>query len=524
MGPEMSSDAINANVNSTPFQSAEDGISMMSLSSKNPQENLHKEMTEEMSEEEILKLYYANERNDLMKTEELPYGVWNEIKPNTNKDGKGTMYAVNQELYKTRKILSEMESRIGHVTKDGINVGIRTLFIMDEKKRLRSQLEIALLRSSQRVEQLKKSDEGESAVKLMHEAIKLRELLKHDLEHDATTIRCIADNVIGKWMIAAINESNKKLAIFLNNEINYVPLNQLLNKTLGGGEAGDGTIPKNTFDYALGIGDGAVEAIKIILNGSKKPSYEEFEKQLRDLNNTYLDFGKMGEAGNLAVQLSNIRDKIYELEMLREELIKIPKNVGLICEVPGYFSFIIRKLNDPSNPTMSHHNYLTNQVHWQFVTREATQKNLNARNQPMLPSEREKHLEDLMAQVIVGGNMIIDKKKPPYQGDGGAGGGGGGKPILNINRNNAKKSRRCANVMRKGFCTRRNCQYSGVTKEEHDAIKECPFLKEGQCKFPSTCQFKHPGDKYDSSKSCVHRGSINNTNVGAAEEDKTKLD
>jgi hypothetical protein len=152
---------------------------------------------------------------------------------------------------------------------------------------------------------------------------------------------------------------------------------------------------------------------------------------------------------------------------------------------------------------------------------DAYKKNLKADNTQMMMSERQKFLEDTMASVVSGGTMM---KKSQGNDDGGGGakgasGGTEGKPTpfaLNTNiRKPGTQVRYCGRVLRNGFCTRAGCKFTGMTKEEHEARQPCKdFASKGRCGFGINCRFSHAGDSYDSSKSCVHRGSVNNTNKG----------
>jgi hypothetical protein len=505
----MSDDDGSNNVESTPFQT--EGSKMKMFSGKDVSLNIGQDIEEELSNELLLKIFEDEENGDLLNTEDMRNGQWNELKGTKDFKNKYTMNG--QPSWKIRQKLAELESQVSHLTKNKVDVGITTLFIHDQNDRLKKQLTIALLTNRKGIKDALEKENKDGAGSLMKERIMIQNIMKN-LTFSEDIIKKIIGSDTGKWMIAAINESNKKLATIINNEISYQPVNQLLNQTLTGG---DGEVPKNTFDFQLGFGDGACTAIKMILNGGRKPTFVEFEKQRADLDNLVLDFSTMGETGNLELQFSNIRNAIYELKLIAEELNQNPKYQGLL-ETPVYFTTLLRKLANTSNPTRSHPNFTKNHVEWQMAYRDAYQKNLKADNTMMLLSERQKFLEDSMASVVSGGIMT---KKNYNNGDGKGndggyegGGGGGGSQSFSLNTNIKKtgfRIRYCGRVMRNGFCDRPGCKFQGMTKEEHSKRLACKDFAKGKCPFPSNCHFAHPSDSYDSTKPCVHRGNINNT-------------
>lgn len=522
----MSNDNEEENVQKTPYQ--EEGTSMgttplqqlyaNAATKKKPTNNndLRKEIEEEVEEdelddEELLTMFDEEANSDLMKIGAMKNGQWNNESKSSFKDNK-SKFILNGELaYKVRQKVFELKGKVSHLTKNGMNVGITTLFIVDPLERIKAQIKIALTANHKAICEIRETNK-KGAAQLIRERIKLNKILNIEVPFEEQVIEEIKGTETGMWMIAAINESNEKLATIINQDFNYGPVNQLLNQTMSGG---DGNTPKHTYDYMLGIGDGANTAIKMLMSGGKKITFIEFEKCLQELNSRHLDYSKMGEDGNLETQLSELKNDIYELELMKEDLSKQGKFRGLL-ETPIYFTTLLRKLGDTSNPTRSHANYTNNQVGWQMAYREAYQKNMKADNTVMLLSERQKYLEDLMIGVVTGGQMTKKKNESP------TGNGGGGKPFA-LNTNNMKKKypAYCGQVMRKGYCTRKGCKFEGMTKAEHEARLPCREMAKGNCRFKTNCRFAHPGDKYDESKPCVHRGTINNTNHdqgGAAEE------
>jgi hypothetical protein len=505
----MSNDEGNNNVEATPFQN--EGFRMEMFNSGNNNVSIGNEIEEELSNEELLKLFDDEENGDLLNTEDMRNGQWNELKGTKDTKNKYTMNG--QQSWKIRQKLSELESQVSHLTKNKVDVGITTLFIHDQTERLKQQLKIGLLANRNGIKAAKEKENNDGAASLMKERIMIQKMMKN-LTFSDDVIQRIVGSDTGRWLIAALNESNKKLATIINNEISYQPVNQLLNQTLTGG---DGEVPKNTFDSKLGIGDGACTALQMILNGGRKPTFVEFEKQRAELDNLVLDFSTMGETGNLELQFSNIRNAIYELKLIVEELNQNTKYQGLL-EAPVYFTTLLRKLANTSNPTRSHPNFTKNHVEWQMAYRDAYQKNLKADNTVMLLSERQKFLEDSMASVVSGGVMTKKNHNGDGKGNGGGNGGGGGNErneasfSLNTNIKPGIRVRYCGKVMRNGFCDRKGCRFTGMTKEEHSKRMPCKDFAKGKCPFPTNCRFAHPDDSYDTTKPCVHRGGINNIN------------
>lgn len=529
----MSDDeGINNNVESTPFQAEGTRMSVNNNSVQHSRSNLsmnnniNNEIEEEsyetdLTDDQLTELFAAEESADLLHTEDMRNGQWNELKG--TKDFKNKFTMTGQPVWKIRQKLADLEGQVSHLTKNKVDVGITSLFIQDQHARIKHQLTIALIANRKGVKEAMVNDNKVGIASLMKERVMFQMIIKDGIPFTKVVINCIIGSDTGKWMIAATNESNKKLATIINNEVSFQPVNQILNQTLTGG---DGVVPKNTFDFELGIGDGANTAIKMLTNGGRKATYMEYEKQLTEVNDKHLDFSKMGEAGNLELQCADIRNSIYELKLIGEELSHNPKYDGMLDNLV-YFPILLRKLADTSNPSRTHPNFTKNEVEWKMAYRDSYQKNLKADNTPMLMSERQKFLEDSMAGVVNGGIMTKKNQYGEGKGSGGGGSGGGneGKATpfaLNTNiRKPGTTVRYCGKVLRNGFCNRPGCKFTGMTKQEHADRLPCrDFAAKGKCSFGMNCRFAHTGDSYDSSKPCVHRGTNNNTNIddGAVEE------
>jgi hypothetical protein len=77
----------------------------------------------------------------------------------------------------------------------------------------------------------------------------------------------------------------------------------------------------------------------------------------------------------------------------------------------------------------------------------------------------------------------------------------------------------CGHTMRRGKCTRHNCTFTHVTKEQWDKIDACHGDQKGKCKIGFGCRYHHKDDVWGSKPWKPHINAVSKDGGAAEDED-----
>lgn len=422
-------------------------------------------------------------KNKLEKLEER----WMKV-TKSNENGKGASDDTNKG--KEKKELNTEES-------EAINNELRQQIINN-----REQLESALQEKAI-VESIMSTDEGLNAILLDDE---------------------VKDMVIGSKLFESV--------VTMLQEGDFMGLQMLLTRTDDKSIINDAVRAMKQpmmddaegFNKLFGIPIGCTSMMKRILD-TKYASYEEYTKLKRKLVEWYIDFNKIGKGG--------LKGQMDELEKLYEKVTALGETLadtdpgnhhGLPNQLEHLYWIALPKLHQSKseNPTVESENALLVQ---QAVLRIYTDSKKEQGTPPeklrelikALNSEDELNVDIYHKYTKKEGRDWTLNVNERNKGRGGKGGtanggkgkGGGGKGA-------------CGNQARKGYCTKSNCIYRGLTPEQYKNRGDCHSekTKEG-CKY-FNCRFKHTTDPSqitsEMMSKCVHQRGKGNINQ--AEEDE----
>jgi len=464
----------------------------------------------EMDDDDYLKRFEEEDQKDIMEIHELLNEPWNDMKSVT-KEATVKYSPSGKSSAATRQVINELICTIQHLCKGGKNIGLSTLFINSPKERMDQQYEMALAANRARIKFYQGKNQKKEAGILAKERHQIQVLIKLGISQEFLQDQRNANELLKfetiKWMVAALNECNKKLSTIINSRFKLPAMNQMLSQMNQLGS----NMKKGNWESMLGINTDAIDALKMIRTSGEKPTYLSYEKKLKILQEWKIDFTKLGEKGNIEAQIGELKGLVFEIDLMYEDLKSSPSCDGLL-EQPRLLPVLLRKIGDSSNPTRNSPNYSKNQISWQLLYEGAYSRYLKTNDQPLLVSERIEYLENALYNLVNGGDF--EKKKTNK-----LNGEGGGNDNFTLNVNRHPFSRFCPNVLRKGYCDKVGCKFKTMTKEEHTSRPLCRQLKEqGHCKFGNKCYYVHTGDEFDSSKSCVHRGQGNNVNTESEDQ------